>query len=104
VLIPLTQISQLPEQDSTLLRREVPPFGARLESRAGGRDGGVDVFLAGGFDGCDEGFVVGVDGFDLLARGGGDELVVDEQAFYSQELVLLHMYIGVFFWLGVPVG
>jgi hypothetical protein len=67
VLIPLTQIPQLPEQDSTLLRREVPPFGARLESRAGGRDGGVDVFLAGGFDGCDEGFVVGVDGFDLLA-------------------------------------
>ena len=80
-LIPLTQIPQLPEQDSTFLRSKVPPFGARLESRAGGRDGGVDVFLPGGFDGCDDGFVVGVDGFDFLARGGGDEFVVDEEAF-----------------------
>jgi hypothetical protein len=80
-LIPLTQIPQLPKQDPPLLGRKIPPFGAALESRAGGRDGGVDVFLAGGFDGCDEGFVVGVDGFDFLARGGGDEFVVDEEAF-----------------------
>ena len=69
------------EQGVALLRRQVPPFGAGLESRAGGRDGGVDVFFAGGFDGRDDGFVVGVDGFDFLARGGGDELVVDEEAF-----------------------
>jgi hypothetical protein len=80
-LVPLTQIRQLPEQDSALLGREVPPFRASLESRAGGGDGGVDVFFSGGFDGRDDGLVVGVDGFDLLAGCGGDEFVVDEEAF-----------------------
>jgi hypothetical protein len=80
LLITLAQIPQLPEQDSTLLGREVPPFGAGLEGCAGCGDCGVDVFFAGGFDCCDDGFVVGVNGFDFLAGGGGDEFIVDEEA------------------------
>ena len=81
MLITLAKIAELPEEHSTFLGREVPPFGAGLERCAGGGDGGVDVFLPGGFDFCDDGFVVGVDGFDFLAGCGGDEFVVDEEAF-----------------------
>ena len=81
MFIPLAKIAQFPEQDSPFLRREVPPFGASLECCAGCGDGGVDVFLSGGFDFGDDGFVVGVDGLDLFAGAGGDELVVDEETF-----------------------
>lgn len=90
MLVTLAEVAELPEEDSTLLGSQVAPFGARLESCSGSRHCSVDVFLSGGFDFCDDGFVVGVDGLDFLAGSGGDELVVDEEAF----AVLVFNWIG----------
>ena len=81
MLVTLAEIAELPKEYSTLLRSQVAPFGARFESCSGRCHCGVDVFLSSGFDFCDDGFVVGVDGLDFLAGSGGDEFVVDEEAF-----------------------
>lgn len=81
MLVTLAEIAELPKEYSTLLGSQVAPFGTRFESCSGRCHCGVNVFLSGGFDFCDDGFVIGVDGLDFLAGSGGDELVVDEETF-----------------------
>ena len=80
VLVTLAKITQLPEQDTSLLWCEVSPFRTSLEGCSGCGDCCVDVLLASGFYFGDDGLVVWVDGLDLLSGGGSHEFIVNEEA------------------------